>query len=105
DVGSITGTYGTYAPTFANPTGGGFDGIPDLQFAQLTQPTSFEGNQYVTRIDYQATENDRLTFTSFIVPNTATGADRAAQSRLQADITSERLTYAFGVIYNRIFSP
>jgi hypothetical protein len=105
DVGSITGTYGTYAPTFAEPTGGGFDGIPDLMFAQLTQPAKFEGNQYVTRVDYQPTENDRLTFSSFVVPNTANGSDRAAQSRIQADINSERLTYAFGVIYNRIFSP
>ena len=78
DVGSLTGTYGTYAPAFAIPTGGGFDGIPDLQFAQLTQPAKFEGNQYVTRIDYQPTDNDRLTFTSFIVPNTANGSDRAA---------------------------
>jgi len=105
DIGSITGSYGTYAPTFANPLGGGFDGVADLQLAQLPNPASFRGNQFVTRIDYQATENDRLTFTSFIVPNTATSSDRSAQSRPQADITSERLSYAFGIIYNRIISP
>jgi carboxypeptidase family protein/TonB-dependent receptor-like protein len=105
DLGSITGAFGTYVPTFANPLGGGFDGVADVQLAQLTQPASFSGNQFVTRIDFQATENDRFTFTSFIVPNTATGADRAAQSRPQADITSERLTYALGFIYNRTISP
>src|SRR6185436_479361 len=33
DVGSITGTYGTYTPSFSNPLGGGFDGIADLQLA------------------------------------------------------------------------
>jgi hypothetical protein len=105
DLGSITGAYGTYVPTFANPLGGGFDGIADIQFAQLPNPASFEGNQFVTRIDYQATENDRFTFTSFVVPNVATSSDRAAQSRPQADITSERLSYALGFIYNKTFSP
>jgi len=105
DIGSITGAYGTYVPTFANPLGGGFDGVADLQLAQLPNPASFRGNQFITRIDYQATEKDRLTFTSFIVPNTATSSDRSTQSRPQSDITSERLSYAFGFIYNRTISP
>ena len=105
DIGSITGTYGTYVPTFANPLGGGFDGIADLQLAQLPNPASFSGNQFVTRIDYQATQNDRFTFTSFYVPNTATTSDRGAQSRPQADINSERLTYALGFIYVKTISP
>ncbi|HET6891157.1 MAG TPA: TonB-dependent receptor [Pyrinomonadaceae bacterium] len=105
DLGSITGTFGTYVPTFANPTGGGFDGVADVQLAQLTNPTSFRGNQFVTRIDYQPNENNRFTFTSFIVPNRATSSDRAAQSRPQADIVSERLTYAYAIIYNRMISP
>jgi len=104
DVGSIAGTYGTYVPTFANPLGGGFDGVADLQLAQLANPASFRGNQYITRIDYQATEKDRLTFSSFIVPNTANTSDRSAQSRPQADVVSERLSYALGVIYNRTLS-
>ncbi len=105
DVGSITGAYGTYVPTFANPLGGGFDGVADLQLAQLTNPASFSGNQFVTRIDYQATQNDRFTFTSFYVPNTATSSDRGAQTRPQADITSERLSYALGFIYVKTISP
>lgn len=105
DVGSITGVYGTYQPSFANPLGGGFDGVADLQLAQLTNPASFKGNQYIGRIDYQATEKDRFTFSSFTVPNTANSSDRSAQSRPQADIISERLSYALGFIYNRIISP
>ncbi len=105
DIGSITGTYGTYVPTFANPLGGGFDGIADLQLVQLPNPTSFTGNQFVTRIDFQATQNDRFTFSSFYVPNKATSANRPAQSRPQADITSERLTYALGFIYVKTISP
>lgn len=105
DVGSIAGAYGTYLPTFANPLGGGFDGVADVQLAQLTNAVSFKGNQFITRVDYQATEKDRLTFSSFYVPNTATTSDTSAQSRPQADITSERLSYALGFIYNRTVSP
>jgi carboxypeptidase family protein/TonB-dependent receptor-like protein len=104
DVGSISGVYGTYTPSFANPLAGGFDGVADLQLAQLTAPGSFKGNQYIARIDFQATEKDRFTFSSFTVPNTARSSDRAAQSRPQADIVSERLSYALGFIYNRTIS-
>ena len=105
DIGSITGSYGTYVPSFANPLGGGFDGVADLQLAQLPNPTSFSGNQFVTRLDFQATQNDLFTFSSFYVPNTATTSDRGAQSRPQADINSERLTYALGFIYAKTISP
>jgi len=104
DVGSITGVYGTYQPSFADPDGGGFDGIADLQLAQLTNPNSFKGNQYIGRIDYQHSEKDHFTFSSFTVPNTAHSSDRSAQSRPQADIVSERLSYALGFIYNRTIS-
>jgi hypothetical protein len=105
DVGSITGTYGTYVPTITtDPAGGGLDGIADIQWALLDRFNEFSGNQYVTRIDFNATDKDRFTFSSFIVPNTALNSNDAAQSRPQADINSKRLSYAFGFIYNRSIS-
>jgi hypothetical protein len=105
DIGSITGTYGTYVPTFSTaPNGGGLDGIADVQWAQLTSFSKFTGNQYNTRIDFVPTEKDKFTFSSYFVPNTASRSDNAAQSRPQADINSDRLTYALGFIYNRILS-
>ncbi len=105
DIGSITGSYGTYVPTFSSaPNGGGLDGIADVQWALLDNVNEFTGNQYTTRIDFQPTDQDRFTFSSYIVPNKAFGSDGGAQSRPQADINSERLTFALGFIYNRQLS-
>ena len=105
DIGSITGTYGTYVPTLSTaPNGGGLDGVADVQWALLDRYAKFRGNQYNARIDFDATNRDRFTFTSYVVPNTATTSNDAAQSRPQADINSDRLTYALGFIYNRAIS-
>lgn len=105
DIGSITGTYGSYVPTFSTaPNGGGLDGIADVQWALLDSFGNFRGNQFVTRIDFDATQKDRFTFTSYFVPNKSTTSNSPAQSRPQADINSERLTYALGFIYNRAIS-
>ncbi|MEK7856806.1 MAG: carboxypeptidase-like regulatory domain-containing protein, partial [Acidobacteriota bacterium] len=49
DIGSITGTYGSYVPTFSTaPNGGGLDGIADVQWALLDSFGNFRGNQFVT---------------------------------------------------------
>lgn len=105
DIGSITGTYGTYVPTLTTaPNGGGLDGIADVQWALLDRVGKFRGNQFNTRIDFNATDKDKFTFTSYFVPNTATTSNDGAQSRPQADINSDRLTYALGFIYNRNIS-
>lgn len=103
DLGVITGSYGTYVQTFNNPTYV-FDGIADVQWAQLESFNKFRGNQYNARIDFQATDKDKFTFSSYLVPNTALTSDGAAQSRPQSDINSERLTYALGFIYARNIS-
>lgn len=107
DIGSITGSYGTYVQFFnagRAPVGGGLDGIADLQKVLLANTTSFRGNQFNTRIDFNATSNDRITVSSYIVPNTATSADTGGQSRPMGDITSKRLSYALGLIYQRTIS-
>lgn len=105
DIGSITGTYGTYVPTLStSPSGGGLDGIADVQWAQLQQYSKFRGNQFNARIDFHATDKDNFTFTSYFVPNNATTSDGSAQSRPQADINSKRFTYALGFIYIRNIS-
>lgn len=105
DIGSITGSYGTYVPTLSTaPDGGGLDGIADVQWAQLQRFGKFRGNQYNTRIDFLPTQKDKITFTSYFVPNTATTSNDGAQSRPQADITSDRLTFALGFIYDRVIS-
>ena len=107
DIGRISGAYGTYVQFFNTggaPTGGGLDGIADLQKVLLANSTTFKGNQYNTRIDFDATSKDQFTVSSYIVPNTATNSDTGAQSRPMADITSKRLSYAVGFIYRRTIS-
>lgn len=104
DIGSITGTYGTYVPDATNAIGGGLDGIADLQYVTLNNFSSFTGNQYTLRLDFQATDKDKLTFTSYFTPLSAKTANTAAQSRPQADLNSDRLTYLVGGIYSRQIS-
>lgn len=104
DIGSITGAYGTYVPDAMNFEGGGLDGIADLQYVTLQNFSSFKGNQYALRLDYQVTDKDKLTFTSNITPLSSSTYNTAAQSRPQADFNSDRLTYLIGGIYSRAIS-
>lgn len=101
DLGSIAGAYGTYV---GGVTGGGFDQVADLQFAELLGESNSKGQQYFTRIDWNVTDIDRLAFSSFVVPTHAFSTDSAAQSRPMADLISDRLNMAFGVIYTRNIS-
>lgn len=103
DIGSPTGAYGQYV-SLGSPLGGGFDGIADLQFAQLQSLTSARGNQYNTRIDWNESKKNTFTFTSYFVPFKATTSDSSAQSRPQADVNSDRLNWDVGVIFNRTLS-
>ncbi|MFV0388614.1 MAG: TonB-dependent receptor domain-containing protein [Pyrinomonadaceae bacterium] len=105
DIGSITGTYGTYVTDSKNFIGGGLDGVADLQYVRLLNKSNFMGNQYVFRMDYQATEKDRITFTSNVTPLKSSGYNSGAQSRPQADLTTDRLTYLLGGIWSRNISP
>lgn len=104
DIGSITGTYGTYVPDATNTVGGGLDGIADLQLVTLNNFSSFVGNQYSARIDYQATEKDKFAFNINFTPLSSFSYNTAAQSRPQADLNSDRLTYLIGGIYTRTIS-
>jgi hypothetical protein len=103
DIGSPTGARGQYV-RFDNPTGGGLDGVPDIQYALLENPTSFRGHQFHTRIDYTITNKDTLAVTTIFVPTRNLGADTGARSRPGADINSERLNWNAAVIYNRTLS-
>lgn len=103
DIGSPAGATGQYVP-FSQPTGSGPDGIPDLQFALLANPTSFRGNQYFTRVDFNVTSKDTVSVSAFFTPVTTITSDAAAQSRPMADITSKRLNWDLAVIYTRNIS-
>lgn len=104
DLGSPAGALGQYFQGNQS-LGGGFDGIPDVQFARLIDPRSTEGNQYVARIDFNATQRDDFAFTLFYTPRFTSGSNRGAQSRPMADINSDRLNYNIAFSYIRTFTP
>ena len=108
DLGSITGTLNTYLPfgdaIGRSEIGGGFDGIPDIQFVRLSNPTDFKGNQFFTRIDFNATSKDSFAVSTFFTPTSNVGADVAGRSRQMGDIISERLAFSTALIYNRNIS-
>ncbi|MCY7374540.1 MAG: TonB-dependent receptor [Pyrinomonadaceae bacterium] len=108
DLGSITGSLNNYLRLGdeigrAN-IGGGFDGIPDIQYVNLFSPNSFSGNQYFTRVDYNATSKDSIAISTFFTPTLNTGADFGGQSRQIGDIISDRLSFSTALIYNRTIS-
>lgn len=105
DIGSITGTRGQYL-RLGTPSdiGGGFDGIPDIQFVELNNPNNFRGNQFFSRIDLNATDKDVFTFSLFLTPTSNTGADAAGRSRPLGDIISDRLNFSVAGIYNKTIS-
>lgn len=106
DVGSPAAATGMYVPgnNAQQALGGGLDGIPDLQYAQLFSPSSTKGDQYAPRIDFHPTDNDRFAWSLFYTPRVTTGNDRGAQSRPMADIISDRLNYSTAFSYIRNFS-
>lgn len=106
DIGSPTLARGQYVPlSDAFFKGGGFDGIPDIQYALLDSFNQFTGDQYFTRIDFNATDKDQLTVSTNFTPASSFGSDNAGRSRPMADIRSERLNWLATAVYNRIFTP
>jgi len=108
DIGSITGTRNVYLPLGGGvgrtDIGGGFDGIADIQFANIFNPNSFDGNQYFTRVDYNATSKDSIAISTFFTPAVNNGTDTAGRSRPQGDIISDRFNFSTALIYNRTIS-
>ena len=107
DLGSIgpgPSPTNPYIDGFGMSTGAGFDGIPDIQFARLGNPSKFSGNQYNTRIDFQPTTKDTFTVSTFFTPTENLGANSGGRSRPMADINSPRFNWAATAIYSRVLS-
>lgn len=100
DIGSITGASRTYT----GGTGGGLDGTPDIQFAQLHDPTSSRGNQFNFRGDWERS-NDRVSFSFYITPQHTLAADTGSGARPMADLSNDPLNSAYTISYSRTISP
>jgi hypothetical protein len=90
DIGSPGESYGMYNPSFTsgNPAqfaGGGLDGSPDLEYAQIYLPASTGGNQYNIRVDYNAGKN-LFTANTFLTFYHTIAADAGAEGRPMADL-------------------
>jgi outer membrane receptor protein involved in Fe transport len=89
DIGRLGGAQGQYLPfTGQGLNGGGLDGIPDIQFAQLSVPVTSRGSQYNPRFDFNLTDRDVLTFSSYISRFKGTGSDAPGRSRPMGDIST-----------------
>jgi hypothetical protein len=105
DVGSPFGTtYGNYAPVFsAGSTGGGLDGIPDMEDAFTAMPSKSNGNQYNIRVDYNMSSKDLLAFSGYYTPrndNVATGSGRPGE-----DLTFDPRNRYGAILWNHTFTP
>ncbi len=103
DIGSLTGATGQYV-SLGNPTGGGFDGIPDILFARIANPVSQSGNQYNTRIDYSRGNSSFAASTYFTKLNNVS-SDAAGRARPLADLNFQPLSSAAMANFTRIIAP
>ncbi len=104
DIGSFTGSAGKYVDFINNPTGGGFDGVPDLQLVTLAVPATSKGNQFNGRVDYQR-GNDSFMASTYVSALNNFGADAGADSRPIADVAFKPLNTAVTAEWNRILGP
>ena len=102
DLGSPTGSLNNYV-SLGNPTGGGFDGIPDIQKAVINSPNLVRGNQYNSRVDYTR-GNDQFAVSTYFTNRNDVQSDRAGASRPIADLTFQPLNSAASVIWIRTLS-
>ncbi|HXN65946.1 MAG TPA: TonB-dependent receptor [Candidatus Acidoferrales bacterium] len=101
NIGSPTGTYGTYLPNNEVQSGGGLTSVPEFEFAELYLPASTQGNQYNARVDYNLGRSV-FSVNVFLTQFNNTSADAGAQGRPMADYNSKRFTPSgfLGWIFN-----
>jgi len=109
DIGSpLTSGAGNFDPTYGGATtpfgvGNGLDGIPDVFNVNTLNPTQIAASQYNGRADFQATNNDLLTFSVYWVPNNSTFYNGPVRPVNQWH--SDRTNYAATLLWNHTFGP
>ncbi|HLA13350.1 MAG TPA: TonB-dependent receptor [Pyrinomonadaceae bacterium] len=109
DIGSLnlgrpTGAYYGFNTVIdgTNQSGGGLDGIPDIQFADLLIPSQTRGQQYNVRLDFNRGDNQYAVSTYFTKQNSLGGA---TNGRPIGDIPFNPLNKAVTVAWVRTISP
>jgi len=87
DIGSPDQSYGVYSPSSGTEQfqGGGLDGVPDLEFAEIFLPATTSGNQYNARVDYNVGKN-LFSINTFLTYYNNVAADGSAQGRPMSDV-------------------
>ena len=104
DIGSLGGSLNQYVP-LSSLSGGGLDGIPDVQKAIIAEPRHNTPNQYNVRLDFNPTSNDQLTFSTYLTRIFQINSDTGGAARPQTDVTTAPHNTAYAVLYNRTISP
>ncbi|MGA8409459.1 MAG: TonB-dependent receptor [Candidatus Acidiferrales bacterium] len=108
NIGSPTGTYGTYLNGMPMGTcmnniqcGAGLTTTPEFEFAEIYLPQTTSGNQYNARVDYNVGRSV-FSVNTFFTTYTQLAADGGAQGRPMADYNSKRFTPSgfLGWIFN-----
>ncbi len=109
DLGSVSGTRNVYLPLGngvgrAN-IGGGFDGVPDIAYALLNDPTQQRGNQFNFRVDYNLNDKNQLAFSSYITRRRDISTDRGSRTRTGSDVIDEPQPFVVtGILISNITS-
>jgi len=113
DIGSLSGGLGTLLPNYsaATPnapnsiTGGGLDGIPDVEFAQVLTTSHYRGNQFNARVDYNFTPRDQLALSGFIVKLDQTSPDPGTGAQPLSNLPFKPFNTSATAVYIHTFTP
>ncbi len=100
DLGSVTGSRGAYT----TGTGGGLDGVPDVEYALFGNPATQTGSQYNGRVDFTR-GHDTIAASSYVTLFNGLTADPSTGSRPMADLRNQPITIALTATWNHIISP
>jgi outer membrane receptor protein involved in Fe transport len=86
--------------------GGGVDGIPDIENAQLVYPNPRTGSQYNARVDWNISSKHTLSASTYLTNSTSTNPPGSNQtSSASRDIINKPFSPAGTVLWNWIVSP
>ena len=86
-------------------TGGGLDGIPDIEFAAIQFPSHTHANQFNARGDWHATANDMVAGSVYFTKLDSYGPSGTTGARPNDDVPFKPLNSAATAIYIHTFSP
>jgi Carboxypeptidase regulatory-like domain len=113
DIGSFAGGVGTYLPAFnaATPnvpnllTGAGLDGIPDVEYADVRDPATVRGNQFMGRVDWTATPKDMFALSAFFVKLDQRQGDIGTGAQPLSAVPFKPFNSSGTIVYIHTFGP